>query len=81
MGVFYFFLGFFVKMISQHFFIISCCCNFTKFPYTFFHLFTVDTEEAEGYEFSQNVPKFYTGGTERFWGPNLNPGTLYILFF
>ena len=44
----------------------------------FFYLFTVDTE---GYEFSQNVPKFYTGGTERFWGPNLNPGTLYILFF
>ena len=25
------------------------------------------------YEFSQNVPKFYTCGAEGFWRPNLNP--------
>ena len=35
---------------------------------------TCEIDCGDGYEFSQNVPKFYTCGAEGFWRPNLNPG-------
>ena len=35
---------------------------------------TCEISCGEGFEFSADVPKFYTCGAEGFWRPNLNPG-------